>query len=85
MCRLAPLLHIIQGDLLHDVCANLSQPLADVAKEGAAQNEKEAVEARRRAAAQAVKSLAEVLPAAALQQQVVVELLGSEAYAKAQA
>ena len=59
--------------------------MADVAKEGAAQNEKEAVEARRRAAAQAVKSLAEVLPAAALQQQVVQELLGSEAYVKAQA
>ena len=85
MCRVPPLLHIIQADLLQDVCSHLSQPLADVAKEGAAQNEKEAVEARRRAAAQAVKSLAEVLPAAALQQQVVQELLGSEAYVKAQA
>ena len=83
MCRAPIFLDLVQGDLLGDVCSQLSQPLADVAKEGAAQNEKEAFEARRRAAAAAVKALSEVLPAAALQSQVVVELLGSEAYAKA--
>ncbi len=73
----------MQGDLLSEVCAQLSQPLADAAKESAAQNEKDAFEARRRAAAAAVKALAGVLPVAALQAQEVVELLGSEAYAKA--
>ena len=83
MCRAQSLLDIVQGELLAEVCAQLSQPLADVAKESAAQNEKEAFEARRRAAAAAVKALAEVLSASALQSQVVVELLGSEAYAKA--
>jgi hypothetical protein len=83
MCRAPVLLDLVQGDLLVDVCAQLSQPLADSAKEGAAQNEKDAFEARRRAAAAAVKALIEVLPAAALQSQAVVELLGSEAYAKA--
>lgn len=83
MCRAQSLLELVQGELLADVCAQLSQPLADVAKEGAAQNEKDAFEARRRAAAAAVKALVEVLPAAALQSQVLVDLLGSEAYAKA--
>jgi hypothetical protein len=83
MCRVQSFLDLVQTDLLADVCAQLSQPLADVAKEGAAQNEKDAFDARRRAAAAALKALAEVLPAAALQTQVVVELLGSDAYAKA--
>ena len=83
MCRVQIFLDLVQDDLLADVCAQLSQPLADAAKEGAAQNEKEAFEARRRAAAVAVKALAEVLPVAALQSQVLVDLLASEAYAKA--
>ncbi len=83
MCRLPDLLHIIQTDLLADVCGQLAQPLGDACKEGAAQNEKEAYEARRRAGGAAVRGLAEVLGAAGLQQGVMVELLGSEAYAKA--
>ncbi len=83
MCRVHCFLELVQEDLLSEVCAQLSQPLADAAKESAAQNEKDAFEARRRAAAAAVKTLAGVLPVSALQAQVVVELLGSEAYAKA--
>ena len=83
MCRVHSFLDLVHTDRLADVCSQLSLPLADVAIEGAAQNEKDAFEARRRAAAAAVKSLTEVLSASALQTQVVVELLGSEAYAKA--
>jgi predicted extracellular nuclease len=82
MTRSQTFLELVKSEFLDSVCAHLSQPLSDAAKEGAAQNEKDAFEARRRAAAAAVKALAETLPAAALQSQVMVELLQSEAYAK---